>query len=161
MSGFTHINKVRYTYNAGGVNEVKEISVTETASAEINISEAHTLLAPVTGSTRHQWDITGFDFATKATAKSVYIRLDGTNGGLSANGDFDAGTEMVSLKAGVPYVWSDNATANHPVGATNPMVDATLKLTVKPDSYDETNNPLNVVDNIATLTVKVLYDPTP
>jgi hypothetical protein len=68
---------------------------------------------------------------------------------------------MVTLKAGVPYVWSYNAAANHPVGATNPMVDATLKLTVKPDSYSEVNNPLNVVDNIATLVVRVLYDPTP
>ena len=161
MAGFTHTNKVRYIYTAGGVDDSKEFSVSETAAAEINISEAHTLIAPVTGGSRHQWDITGFEFATKATAKSVYIRLDGTNGGLSANGDFDAGTEMVSLKAGVPYVWSSDGGSNHPVGATNPMVDATLKLTVKPDSYDETNNPLNVVDNIATLTVKVLYDPTP
>ena len=119
------------------------------------------MIAPVTGSSRHQWDVPGFEFATASSARSVYIRLDGTDGSVSANGDPDTGTAMVTLKAGVPYVWSYNAAANHPVGATNPMVDATLKLTVKPDSYSEVNNPLNVVDNIATLVVRVLYDPTP
>ena len=157
---FTHTNKVKYTYTAGGVNETKEVSVAQTEEAEINLSYTLVLGSTVDGTV--SYSVPGFEFATKAKAVSVYLRLDGVNGAIKADGAGHpaGGTLMANLDNGVPVVWSYNGGVSHPVGATNSLIDATTSLNIKPDAYDEDDNPLHVVDNSITLKVRVLYDPS-
>ena len=144
---FTHTNEIRYKYTAGSTVVEKTVSVVETDGAEINVSEAI-----VTDATTEDADIDleYFEFTTKAQAKSVYLRLDGFNGALYANGS--GGTLMKDLDDGIPYVWSSNSAANFPAGATNPMVDSTTKLTVQPDAGAGTGT-------AGTIIVKILYGP--
>jgi len=169
MPGFTHTNKVRYTYNAGGVNEVKEISLSKTGDAEINLdlAVAHT----ATDGSRH-YDIPGFDFADASSAISTHFRLDGVNGGIYANvtnlATGDGGTELLNLDDGVPAVWSVNGSVAHPLGSANPFSPGgtdkndIINLTIKPDAFHETTNPGNVVADGSTMTLKVrvLYNPS-
>ena len=147
---FTHTNKITYSYTAGGVDAVKAISRSESAGAEINISKAIT-----TNSSVETADISldYFEFQEKDQARSVYILLTGFNGTLK--GGVSGGSTMVAdLKNGEPYVWSssDGSTNNFPAGNTNPMVDATDELIVKPDAGSGT-------DTDGTITVRVLYAP--
>jgi hypothetical protein len=146
---FTHTNKVRYNYISGSVNVLKEVTKVETAGAEMNVSEAIT----TDGSTEAaDIDLEYFEFTHAVQAKSVYLRLDGFNGAIYANGS-SAGTKMVDLDDGEPYVWSYGGGTNFPPGNTNPMKDDTLKLTVKPDAGAGTTT-------AGTITASVLYDPT-
>ena len=145
---FTHTNKVRYQYVSGSVNVLKEISKVETAGAEMNVSEAITTDASDEDA---DIDLLHFDFADASQAKSVYLRLDGFNGGLWANGT--GGTLMADLVDGEPFVWSDNGGLNFPPGRTNPLIDSIAKLTVHPADGAGTGT-------AGTITVSVLYDPT-
>lgn len=145
---FTHTNEIRYKYTAGSTVVEKTVSVVETDGAEINVSEA--IVTDATTDTT-DIDLEYFEFTTKAQAKAVYLRLDGFNGALWANGS-GSGTKMKDLDNGVPYVWSSNSAANFPAGATNPMVDSTTKLTVTPVSGAGTGI-------AGTIIVKVLYGP--
>ena len=148
---FTHTNRITYQYVAGGNTEQTAVSQAETAGAEMNVSEVVTALATPTDDI----DLEYFEFTTKAQARSVYLKLDGFDGAVWANGS-SAGTKMKDLVSGQPYVWSYNATNNFPEGAENPMVDTTTKLTVVP-----ANGTTTVTEgDTATLTVKVLYDPS-
>lgn len=144
---FSHTNKITFRYIAGGNVDDITVSKTETGGAEMNVSQAITTDASVETT---DIDLEFFEFQTAAQAKSVYIRLDGFNGSLFANGSI--GTEMAALADGEPYVWSDNGGLNFPEGNTNPMVDSTTKLTVQPDAGAGLETP-------GTITVRVLYDP--
>jgi len=146
---FTHTNKVRYQYVSGSVNVLKEVSKVETAGAEMNISEAITTDSVTE---ENDIDLEYFEFTTAAQAKSVYIRLDGFNGALYANGS-SGGDLMVDLDDGEPFVWSYGGGTSFPPGNSNPMKNSTLKLTVKPDAGAGT-------ETAGTITVSVLYDPT-
>ncbi len=144
---FTHTNQVTYRYTAGGVTDQLPISKSETGGAEMNVSQSIT----TDGVTETaDIDLEYFEYQLASQALSCYIRLDGFDGGLFANGS--AGTLMVDLQDGVPYVWSKNSGSDFPAGNTNPMVDATTKLTVQPDAGAGN-------DTAGTITVKVLYDP--
>ena len=143
---FTHTNEIRYRYTTGSAVVEKIVSVVETDGAEINVSEAIVTADPETTDI----DLEYFEFTTAAQAKAVYLRLDGFDGALYANGS--GGTLMKNLDNGIPYVWSSNSTNNFPVGATNPMVDSTTKLTVKPDAGAG-------IATAGTIIVKVLYGP--
>ena len=144
---FTHTNEIRYRYTTGDAVVEKIVSVVETDGAEINVSEA---IVTDASTDTTAIDLEFFEFTTAAQAKSVYLRLDGFNGALYANGS--SGTKMKDLDNGIPYVWSSNSTNNFPAGATNPMVDSTTKLTVIPDSGAGTGT-------AGTIIVKVLYGP--
>lgn len=150
---FTHTNKVRYTYVAGGVTDLKEISKTESSSAEINISHVVTMGATVTD----DLDVPGFEFADASQAVSIYARLDGVNGAIYCDAS-SGGDKIADLDDGVPYVWSYNGGTSFPPGNTNTLVDGTTSLVVKPDAYDATTNPLAVNEGEATITFRVLYD---
>ena len=143
---FTHTNEIRYRYTTGDGVVEKIVSQAETDGAEMNVSEAIVTADPETTAI----DLEYFEFTTAAQAKSVYLRLDGFDGALYANGS--GGTKMKDLDNGIPYVWSSNSTNNFPAGATNPMVDSTTKLTVVPDSGAGT-------DTAGTIIVKILYGP--
>lgn len=145
---FSHTNQIAFTYSAGGTSAKKTISKTETSGAEMNISEA---ITTDSSSETADIDLEYFEFTTASQAKSVYIRLDGFNGAIYANGS--GGTKMIDVDNGEPYVWSYNGGTDFPAGNSNPMVNSTTKLTVKPDVGAGT-------DTAGTLTVKVLYDPT-
>lgn len=156
---FTHKNTINYKYTAGGVTTSKNVEVSETESGEINVDETITFTSTVDGTVEH--DIVGFEFQTAANAVSHYFLLDGVNGTLKAyNSGTSTAVTMADLDDGVPYVWSKNGGTNFPAGATNKMVDNTVKLIVIPDAYHETNNPKHVADGTATITVRVLYDAT-
>ena len=144
---FTHTNEIRYRYTTGSAVVEKIVSVVETDGAEINVSEAIVTDASTEAA---DIDLEYFEFTTAAQAKAVYLRLDGFDGALYANGS--GGTLMKNLDNGIPYVWSSNSTNNFPVGATNPMVDSTTKLTVKPDAGAG-------IATAGTIIVKVLYGP--
>ena len=144
---FTHTNEIRYRYTTGDGVVEKIVSQAETDGAEMNVSEA---IVTDSSSEETDIDLEYFEFTTAAQAKSVYLRLDGFNGALYANGS--GGTLMKDLDDGIPYVWSSNSAANFPAGATNPMVDSTTKLTVKPDGSQGTGT-------AGTIIVKVLYGP--
>lgn len=163
---FTHTNKVRYTYNAGGVNEVKEISLTKTGEAEINLDL--TVTHTNAGGATH-YIIPGFDFADASSAISTSFRLDGVNGAIYADATATAGTgatKLLDLDDGVPAVWSVNGSVAHPLGTANPFSpggvdkDAIVNLTIKPDIYNDPDNLGNVVDGTMTLKVRVLYNPS-
>jgi len=145
---FTHTNEIRYRYTTGDGLIEKTATRSETSGAEMNVSEAITTDA-VTETA--DIDLEYFEFTTAAQAKAVYLRLDGFDGSLYANGG--SGTLMKSLVDGQPYTWSDNGGDNFPVGATNPLVDNTTRLTVVPASGAGTGT-------AGTVTVKILYDPT-
>ena len=146
---FSHTNNVRYYYTAGGSTTSVSVSKSETAGGEMNVSETVVL----TDASTADVDISDFEFATAAGAKSVYLLAEGANVSLWANGS-SAGTKMADLDDGIPYVWSYNGAVNFPPGQTNPMVSSTAKLSVKPDSAP-------AGDTNLTLTVRVLYDVTP
>lgn len=146
---FTHINTIRTSYSAGGVVIANDVSKTETAGAEINISEAITTGDPET--TDIDFDYFVFELANRA--RSVFIKLDGFNGALYAENSSAVQTKMLDLDNGEPYSWSYNGASDFPVGNTNPMVNDTVKLIVRPDAGAG-------VATAGTLTVKVLYDPT-
>ena len=114
----------------------------------MNISEA---ITTDSSSETADIDLEYFEFTTATQAKSVYIRLDGFNGAIYANGS--GGTKMTDLDDGEPYVWSYNGGTDFPAGNSNPMVNSTTKLTVKPDAGAGT-------DTAGTIVVKVLYDPS-
>lgn len=161
---FTHTNKVVYTYSAGGVNESKTISLAKTGGAEINLDTTVTL-GIVDGGTAY-YDIPGFEFADASTAISTHFRLDGVNGKIYANGTAGVGaTFLMDLDDGVPAVWSVNGSVSHPLGTVNPFspggvdTDAIESLSVRPDAYDEDDNPNNADTKEITLKVRVLYDP--
>ena len=145
---FTHTNEIRYRYTTGDGVVEKIVSQAETDGAEMNVSEA---IVTDSSSEETDIDLEYFEFTTAAQAKSVYLRLDGFNGALWANGS-SSGTKMKDLDNGVPYVWSSNSAANFPAGATNPMVDSTTKLTVQPDAGAGTGT-------AGTIIVKILYGP--
>tara|TARA_Y100000593_G_C4235458_1_gene299282 strand:+ start:374 stop:853 length:480 start_codon:yes stop_codon:yes gene_type:complete len=157
---FSHTNSVRYSYKAGGVTTSKTIEVTETESGEVNIEEVITFTSASASSGTVDFDIEGFEFQTASTAVSTYFLLDGVNGTLKA-WDGSTATLMADLDDGVPYVWSKNGGTSFPSGTSNKMVDGTTKLIVRPDAYDETNNPKHVDGDTATITVRVLYNATP
>jgi hypothetical protein len=71
---FTHTNKVTYNYSSGGKELDTSVSVSETNDAEANIEEAHTLIAPVTGSSRHQWDVPGFELSDLMAPTEAFLR---------------------------------------------------------------------------------------
>ena len=152
---FTHTNKIRYVYSAGGVSNTKEISVSETEDMEINLDYLLYLVTPVNGT--KEYDVPGFEFTFKSAAVSTHFLLEGVNGAIWANGS--GGTKIVDLEDGVPYTWSKNSGVSHPAGAENKMVNSTAKLTIIPDAFHETTNAKHVVDNAVTLKVRVLYDP--
>ena len=147
---FTHTNKITYTYSAGGVDAVKTISKTETAGAELNLSEQITIPALSSANIT----ISDFEFITKAQAKSVMLKSDGAAVTLYANSESGGNLMGAALADGEPYVWSDNSGDNFPPGNTNPMIDATTSLIVKPAASDS-------AERTPTITIKVLYDPTP
>ena len=157
---FTHTNRVTYKYTAGGTNHTKEISIDETGSGEINISETLTFITAYDGS--QKYDLSGFEFVTASSAVSTYIEVDGTNAAIWKNGhSSEGGTKMLDVDDGVPYVWSKNGGTSHPVGTENKLLDSTTKLTIIPHPYDETDNPKHADGNTATVTIRVLYDVTP
>ena len=145
---FSHTNKITFEYTDNGGVASKSVSKTETSGAQISIEEAITTDSS-TGET--DIDLEYFEFTTASKAVSVYLRIDGFNCALYANGS--GGTKMADLDDGEPYVWSYGGGTSFPAGNTNPMVDSTTKLTVKPD--------VGTAEDLAgTITVKVLYDPT-
>jgi len=149
---FSHTNKIRFTYTAGGVDEVKDVSKTETASAEMNISHVVTMGGTVTA----DLDVPGFEFADASQARSIYARLDGVNGAIYC--DASSGDDKIAdLDDGEPFTWSYNGGSSWPPGTSNTLVDATTSLVVKPDAYHATNNPLAVDGNEATITIRILY----
>jgi len=146
----SHTNAIRYKYTGNSVTEQKEISVTETGAAELNISHTFAAISSENDTTALD-EVTGFDFDDASTALSIYIRLDNCDGALAGGA---TGTDaMCTLKDGVPYVWSKNGGVNFPTGATNIMVTDTEKLIVTPSA--------NAAGAVPVLTVKVLYNPTP
>ena len=146
----SHTNAIRYKYTSNGVADQKEITVTESGSAEVSISETFGAISGANNTTALT-TVEGFEFATASSALSIYIRLDNCDGALA--GGASGADAMCTLKDGVPYVWSKNGGVNFPTGATNVMVDATAKLIVTPSA--------NADGAVPVLTVKVLYDSTP
>lgn len=146
---FTHTNSVRSSYVAGGQDIIFTVEKTETAGAEMNISQAIT-----TDSITETTDIVleYFEFQTANKARSIYIRLDGFNGALYAEDSAAAETKMLDLDNGEPYTWSYNAGTSFPAGTSNPMVDDTVKLIIRPDVGAGT-------ETDGTLTLKLLYIP--
>lgn len=144
---FSHTNQIAFTYTAGGTSAKKTISRTETAGAEMNVSEAVTTDA---SSAITPIDIDGFSFETKSKAVSVYLRIDGFD--CELRGGSSGGDKMADLVDGEPYVWSGTG-GNFPAGNDNPMIDATDMLKIVPASDAG-------LETAGTLTVKVLYDPT-
>ena len=57
---FTHTNKIRYVYSAGGESNTKEISVVETEDMEINLDYLLYVVTPVNGT--KEYDVPGFEF---------------------------------------------------------------------------------------------------
>tara|TARA_Y100001973_G_C5113006_1_gene288671 strand:+ start:414 stop:857 length:444 start_codon:yes stop_codon:yes gene_type:complete len=145
---FSHTNKITFEYTDNGGVASKSVSKAETSGAQVSIEEA---ITTDSSSATADIDLEYFEFTTASKAVSVYLRIDGFNCALYANGS--GGTKMADLDDGEPYVWSYNGGTNFPAGNSNPMVDSTTKLTVRPDSDAGT-------DTAGTLTVKVLYDPT-
>ena len=157
---FNHENRITYRYTAGGSSETKEIVITETEEAEINLSYTVAMGSTVTAALV----VPGFEFADSTKAVSVYFRLDGVNGKILGDGAGHSagGTLMANLDDGVPFVWSKNGGVNFPAGATNPMTStAATALNITPDAHHAVTNPLAIDGNSVTLTVKVLYDPSP
>lgn len=146
---YTHTNKIVYAYTAGGAEQGKTVSKSETHGAEMNVSQAITTDA---SSETANIDLEYFEFTTKLQARSVFIMLTGFNGALY--GGVAGASKMVDLDDGEPYVWSssDGSTGNFPAGNTNPMIDATDRLRITPDAGAGTGTS-------GTITVKVLYDP--
>jgi hypothetical protein len=150
---FNHENKITYRYTSAGATETKEITKTETGTSEINISKNVTMGATVTA----DLDIPGFDYASKAAALSVYLRIDGVKGTLYSDASSNADI-IANLDDGVPFVWSKNGGTNFPPGALNPMFDSTTSLVVKPSGYHAVHNPLAIHSGVIAVTARILYD---
>ena len=147
----THTNKIKYRYTAGGIELEKEVIKTESHGGEMSLSQQIvTSGGPKPGTETTDIDLEFFEFTTAAQAKSVYLRLDGFNAELYANGS--AGTKMIDLEDGEPFVWSYNDGIDYPPGNSNVMKDSTTKLTVQPDVGAGT-------DTTGTIEVRVLYNP--
>lgn len=146
---FSHTNQITYSYQAGGQNSIKTVSVVETAGAEINISESLTAGDPSTTALV----INGFEFQTAAQARSIYIRVDGFDCTVRGN-DGVADYDIKALENGKPFVWSHNNTNNFPPDARNPLEDGTVSISVVPNGSTE-------VGATGSIEMKVLYDPTP
>lgn len=151
---FTHTNKITYNYLSGGSSVNAVVSKSATLGAEMNISELVGTYADP--NQLNDIEIEYFEFTTASKAESVYLMLDGYNGELW--GGSSGGTKMVDLVSGEPYVWTKDGSANFPPGNTNPMVDSTDKLIVKPKTA--VGGGALAGSDSCTLTVKVLYDPT-
>ena len=177
---FSHTNRVTTAYTAGGVLNETAVSKTESADAEINISAS---VAAGTGAARSGTkDIPEFHMSDGGDARSVFLKLDGYGGTLYASGigDFNATyaqqngegvmvpalniTKIKDLADGEPYVWSYNGGNNFPSSATNPLpaddqasvagAGGISGIFVIPNGAPDASAP-------CTLTVRVLYDPTP
>lgn len=147
---FSHTNKIVYDYSAGGSTSSKIVSKTETAGAEINLSEQITIPADSSANIT----ISDFEFATAAQARSVMLRSDGAAVTLYANSEGVSNLMGAALADGEPYVWSYNGGTDFPNGNSNPMIDSTASIIVKPAASDS-------AERTPTITIKVLYDPTP
>tara|TARA_Y100000817_G_scaffold124762_2_gene97769 strand:+ start:1419 stop:1901 length:483 start_codon:yes stop_codon:yes gene_type:complete len=156
----SHTNTIQYKYKAGGVTTNKTVEVTESASAEINVSETITFVTAYNGT--QKYDLSGFEFETASSAVSTYFEVDGTNAAIWKNGhSSEGGTKMLDVDDAVPYVWSKNSGTSHPTGTSNQLLDGTTKLTIIPHPYDETTNPKHADGNTATITIRVLYNVEP
>jgi hypothetical protein len=144
---FSHTNSVRYNYTGGVASVPTTITKTETAGAEMNISEQ--IVAALTPT--NPILLPHFDFDLAVNAKSVYLRLDGFPSGTLKGGAGGTSTMKV-LVDGEPFVWSYNNGTSFPVGNANPMVDGTASLSLVPPAD-------TVPESTGTLTVSVLYDP--
>ena len=147
---FTHTNKITYSYTAGGSSVGSIISKTETAGAELNLSEQITIPALSSANIT----ISDFEFAEKDQARSVILKSDGAPVTLYANSEAGGNLMGAALADGEPYVWSYNGGDDFPLGNSNPMIDSTASLIVKPGNAKED-------DRAVTITIRVLYDPTP
>ena len=141
---FTHTNKIRYRYTAGGTEIDQEVSKTETGGGEANVSEA---LGPLSSSPATPLVIDYFNYEEEYQTLSVFILLDGFDGTLKDH----AGVVMLNLTDGDPFVWSKNGGTDWPMGASNPMNDNTTSLSITPVGASENDE--------ATFTVRVLFNP--
>jgi len=141
---FSHTNKIRYIYSAGGVDNTTEVSAVETGTGEANVSETWTL----GGSPLTQQILDHFTLEEKGQVLSVFLLVEGCNGTLVDDSD----VAVAVLTKGVPVVWSKGGGTSFPVGSTNPMNDGMEGLKFTPSGAD-------AVDGASvTLTVRVLFD---
>ena len=159
---FEHVNKITTAYTAGGTTKNKTVTKTESGDAEINISASVTLHA---SEDRKLIDIPDFAMDDGGNAKSVLLELDGWNGALYASGigagntPINNATKIKDLDSQEPVSWSYNGGVNFPAGTTNPIPDGSISgLFVYPDASGAQGV---APSTSATLTVRVLYDPTP
>tara|TARA_Y100001963_G_C6793349_1_gene456985 strand:- start:334 stop:819 length:486 start_codon:yes stop_codon:yes gene_type:complete len=159
---FEHTNKITTVYTAGGASSSKTATKTETGGGEINISETVTLHA---SEDRKLIEIKDFAMDDGGNAKSVLLELDGWNGALYASGigagntPINNATKIKDLDSQEPVTWSYNGGSNFPAGTTNPIPDGSISgLFVYPDASGAQGI---APSTAATLTVRVLYDPTP
>ena len=184
---FSHTNRVTTAYTAGGVLNETAVSKTESADAEINISASVTNAA---GAARSGTiDIPEFHMADGGDARSVFLKLDGYGGTLYASGigsqTYAGGTKQAffitqnsktilapsgnitkikDLADGEPYVWSYNGGNNFPSSATNPLPaddQASVAGAGGISGIFVIPNDDVAAETPCTLTVRVLYDPTP
>ena len=152
----THTNKIRYYYTAGGTTLDTSVTKTQSAGAEANVSESITqALGNVAATT-----IAGFEFTTKNTAKSVYLKQTGYPSGVGLYINGAGGALIAALDDGVPYVWTSGNPAvlgeeNFPAGRANPLHDSITALYVKPSGDGD------AAEQTIAVELKVLYDPTP
>ena len=151
----THTNEVVYKYTAGGTTYEKTATRSESSGAEINLSET---LTTDSSTDTTALTIAGFEFATKAKAKSVYFRMDCATADNGADASVvitdQSGGAVVTLIHGQPYTWSDNGGNNFPLSTSaNPLNDSITALTVTPAAGIGTSKAV-------TITAFVLYDPT-
>ena len=177
---FTHQNKVTTSYTAGGVLNEKAVTKNETADAEINISAS--VAAGSAAARSGTKPIPEFHMADGGDARSVFLMLNGYGGTLYASGigDFNATyaqqngegilvpalniTKIKDLADGEPYVWSYNGGSNFPSSATNPLPaddQASVAGAGGISGIFVIPNGAPAADTACTLTVRVLYDPTP
>ena len=184
---FTHQNKVTTSYTAGGVLNEKSVTKNESADAEINISAS---VANAAGAARSGTiDIPEFNMTDGGDARSVFLMLDGYAGTLYASGigsqTYAGGTKQAffisqnsktilapsgnitkikDLADGEPYVWSYNGGSNFPASATNPLPaddQASVAGAGGISGIFVIPNDDVAAETACTLTVRVLYDPTP
>ena len=177
---FTHQNKVTTSYTAGGVLNEKSVTKNESADAEINISAS--VAAGSAAARSGTKAIPEFHMADGGDARSVFLMLNGYGGTLYASGigDFNATyaqqngegimvpalniTKIKDLADGEPYVWSYNGGSNFPASATNPLPaddQASVAGAGGISGIFVIPNGAPATDTACTLTVRVLYDPTP
>ena len=82
------------------------------------------------------------------------LRSDGAAVTHYANSEGVSNLMGAALADGEPYVWSYNGGTDFPNGNSNPMIDSTASIIVKPAASDS-------AERTPTITIKVLYDPTP